>query len=137
MNYTTDSLERLPASAGSGGRYAKWYASMRADPARWAQRMAEQRERRQRPVVNEVQRKQAREQWANLPADHPRKRRKQQRKPATQKARAARAMERLSDGTVATRYLHMRVSECPKELIMIKREHIRLSRKLKTSIKTL
>jgi len=46
-------------------------------------------------------------------------------------------MERLSDGTVATRYLHMRVSECPKELIMIKREHIRLSRKLKTSIKTL
>ena len=137
MSREADNTDRFPVSAGSGGRYQRWYLTMRSDPVRWAQRMEAQRQRRQRPGINAIQRQQERERWAKLPACHPRRRRKQQRKPATQKARATRALERLSDGTVATRYLHMRVSECPKELIAIKREHIRLSRKLKTSIKTI
>jgi hypothetical protein len=38
---------------------------------------------------------------------------------------------------VANRYLHTKIGECPKELIQLKRQQIRLSRKLGTQMKTL
>ncbi len=45
-------------------------------------------------------------------------------------------MEKLTDAVVANQYLHLKVGECPKALIEIKRQHIRLTRMLGTNIKT-
>lgn len=87
--------------------------------------------------IREAEREAERERWAALPSDHPRKRRKLQRKAETMKAKRKRDMERLSDSVVANRYLHMHLAECPKPLIALKREHIKLSRKLGTRIKTI
>jgi hypothetical protein len=96
-----------------------------------------QRKRREAKEIREIERKQAKELWAKLPKNHPRKRRKQQRTPEARKAKSKRMLERLTDGDVANRYLHMHLSDCPKELIDIKREHIRLTRKLGTNIKSI
>jgi hypothetical protein len=87
------------------------------------------------PLVCEAQERP--EAWAKLPKDHPRKTRKPQRTQAAKKAKPKRMTERLTDGTVANRYLHLHLADCPKELIEIKREHIRLNRKLGTRIKSL
>lgn len=87
--------------------------------------------------IREAEREAERKRWAALPADHPRKTRKLQRKPETMKAKRKRDLERLSDSVVANRYLHMNLADCPKSLITLKREHIRLSRKLGTRIKTI
>ena len=115
----------------------RWYAKLRNDPKRWAERMETQRKRREVKEIRERERQQEREAWAKLPKDHPRKTRKLQRKPETKKARSKRMLERLTDGDVANRYLHMHLADCPKELIDFKREHIRLTRKLGTNIKSL
>lgn len=53
------------------------------------------------------------------------------------KRKARKDIEKLPDSVVANRYLHMKVEDCPKVLIEIKREHIKLSRKLGTRIKTI
>jgi len=53
------------------------------------------------------------------------------------KRKARKDIENLPDSVVANRYLHMKVEDCPKALIEIKREHIKLSRKLGTRIKTI
>lgn len=115
----------------------RWYAKLRNDPKRWAERMETQRKRREAKEIRERERQQAREAWAKLPKDHPRKTRKPRRTPEARKARSKRRLERLTDGDVANRYLHMHLSDCPQELIDIKREHIRLTRKLGTNIKSL
>jgi len=114
-----------------------WYVAIKNDPSRWAARMEKQRQRRAKAGIREAEQKAERERWAKLPKDHPRKKRKQQRKPKTVKAKRQRALERLTDGDVANRYLHMHLADCPKPLINLKREHIRLSRKLGTRIKSL
>jgi hypothetical protein len=54
----------------------------------------------------------------------------------TGKAKRKRDMEKLTDAVVANQYLHLKVGECPKALIEIKRQHIRLTRLLGTNIKT-
>lgn len=118
-------------------RYQRWFAAMRNDPVRWAQRMAAQQRRRSHPNINARERQQERARWASLPRDHPRRTRKPQRHPDSVKAKSKRDLERLPDSIVANRYLHLPVQACPKDLIDFKREHIRLTRKLKTSIKTL
>lgn len=115
----------------------RWYAKLRNDPQRWAERIEGQRKRREAKEIRDRERQQAREAWAKLPKDHPRKTRKLQRTPEARKARPKRVTERLTDGTVANRYLHMRLADCPKELIDMKREHIRLNRKLGTRIKSI
>jgi hypothetical protein len=99
--------------------------------------METQRKRRESEQVREAERQQSREQWARLPNDHPRKTRKLRRTPEARKAKSKRMLERLTDGDVANRYLHMHLADCPKELIDIKREHIRLTRKLGTNIKSI
>lgn len=118
-------------------RQARWYAKLKNDPKRWEERLENQRKRRDTKEIREKERQQARAQWAKLPKNHPRKTRKPQRKPETQKARAKRRLEILADGDVANRYLHLKLADCPKELIDIKREHIRLTRKLGTNIKSI
>jgi hypothetical protein len=71
-----------------------------------------------------------------MPADAPRKRRKCRATKESRKAKRKRDMEKLPDAVVANQYLHMAVSECPKQLIEIKRQHICLTRVLRTKIKT-
>lgn len=115
----------------------RWYAKLRNDPKRWAERMEAQRKRREEKEIGERERQQARKAWAKLPKDHPRKRRKRQAKAETMKAYRKRKELRLPDADVANRYLHMRLADCPKELIEMKREHIRLTRKLGTRIKSI
>ena len=115
----------------------RWYAKLRNDPKRWAERMDTQRKRREAKEIRERERQQEREAWAKLPKDHPRKTRKPQRTEAAKKAKPKRMTEKLTDGTVAAKYLHMRLADCPKELIDFKREHIRLNRKLGTRIKSI
>lgn len=132
-------VHSVSASAfGSGSlRQARWYTKLRSDPKRWAERMEAQRKRREAQEIREIESKQERDRWAKLPKDHPRKTRKPKRKPETVKAKARLQIQRLPDCVVANRYLHMRVTICPKELIEIKRQHIRLNRALGTRIKSL
>lgn len=117
-------------------RNARWWAKLRNNPQRWAERMEKQRNRRAVEEIVEAERRQAREKWAELPKDHPRKRKKRTRTPGAAKARRKRDMEKLPDAVVANQYLHLKVGECPKALIEIKRQHIRLTRMLGTNIKT-
>lgn len=117
-------------------RDARWWAKLRSDPQRWAKRMESQRKKRESEEYRERERQQAREQWAKMPADAPRKRRKRLAKKESIKAKRQREVESLPDAVVANRYLHLHVGECPKELIDLKREHIQLNRKLGTRIKT-
>lgn len=126
-----------PSSASAGCALLPWYIALKNNPERWAARMEKQRQRRAMAGIREAERQAERERWAALPSDHPRKRRKLQRKPETMNAKRKRDLERLSDSVVANRYLHMHLSECPKALIEIKREHIKLNRKLGTRIKTI
>jgi hypothetical protein len=116
---------------------ARWYEKLRNDPKRWVERMEAQRKRRESEEIRERERQQERDRWAQLPRDHPRKRRRRQAKPETMKAKRKRDLEILTDGTVANRYLHLHLADCPKELIELKREHIRLNRKLGVRIKSL
>ena len=113
----------------------RWYAKLKSDPARWAERMEKQRKRRESKEIRERERKQEREAWAKLPTDHPRKKRTPKRKPETVKERRERAKKNLCDSNISNRYLFMRVKECPKELIDLKREQIKLTRKLRILIK--
>jgi hypothetical protein len=115
----------------------RWYAKLRNDPKRWAKRMETQRKRREAKEIRERENQQEREAWAKLPKNHPRKTRKPQRTITAKKAKPKRMTEKLTDGTVASKYLHMRLADCPKELIDFKREHIRLARKLGTNIKSI
>jgi|LakMenEpi03Aug12_release.lakeMendotaPanAssembly.Ray.scaffolds.fasta_scaffold733574_2 hypothetical protein len=115
----------------------RYYEKLRNDPVRWAKRIENQQKRREKKEVRERERQQEREAWVKLPKDHPRKTRKPQRTEAAKKAKPKRMTEKLTDGTVAAKYLHMRLADCPKELIDFKREHIRLNRKLRTRIKSL
>jgi hypothetical protein len=114
----------------------RWYEKLKSDPDRWGERMEKQRKRRESKEIREHEREQEREAWAKLPKDHPRKRRTPKRKPETVKERRERAKKNLCDGNISNRYLFMRVAECPKELIELKREHIKLTRKLKTITNT-
>lgn len=120
----------------AGCAFPAWYIAIKNDPVRWAARMEKQRQRRAMEGIRDAERKAERERWAKLPSDHPRKKRTPKRKPETAKAKRKRQLERLTDGDVANRYLHMNLSDCPKPLIDLKREHIRLSRKLGTRIKS-
>jgi hypothetical protein len=126
-----------PSSASAGCALLPWYIALKNDPERWSARMEKQRQRRAMDGIREAERKAERERWAALPSDHPRKKRKLQRKPETVKAKRKRDLERLSDSVVANRYLHMNLADCPPPLINLKRAHIRLSRKLGTRIKTI
>jgi hypothetical protein len=117
-------------------QFDRWYAKLKSDPVRWAERMDKQRKRRESKEIRERERNQERVAWAKLPKDHPRKKRKPKRKPDTIVARRKRANKNLCDGNISNRYLFMHVSECPKELIELKREHIKLTRKLRTITKT-
>lgn len=114
-----------------------WYVAIKTDPIRWAARMEKQRQRRAMDGIRDAERKAERARWAALPSDHPRKRRKLKRTAVAVKRKAKKDIERLPDSVVANRYLHMKVKDCPKTLIGIKREHIKLSRKLGTRIKTI
>jgi hypothetical protein len=130
-----------PAANGlaspSGCALPAWYVAIKADPNRWAARMEKQRQRRAMAGIRDAERRAERERWAALPSDHPRKRRKPKRTAVAVKRKARKDIERLPDSVVANRYLHMKVEDCPKALIEIKREHIKLSRKLGTRIKTI
>lgn len=126
-----------PSSASAGCALLPWYIALKNNPERWAARMEKQRQRRAMAGIREAENKAERARWAALPSDHPRKKRKLQRKPETVKAKRKRDLERLSDSVVANRYLHMNLACCPPSLIALKREHIRLSRKLGTRIKTI
>lgn len=117
-------------------RDARWWAKLRSDPQRWAKRMDDQRKKRESEEFRERERQQARDQWAKMPPDAPRKRRKCRAKKESRKAKRQRDMENLPDAVVANQYLHLNVGECPKALIEIKRQHIRLTRALGTKIKT-
>lgn len=117
-------------------RCARYWAKLRSDPQRWSKRMDDQRKKRESEEYRERERQKAREQWAKMPADAPRKIRKRRAKNESLKAKRKRDAESLPDAVVANRYLHLHVGECPKELIDLKREHIRLNRKLGTRIKT-
>jgi hypothetical protein len=114
----------------------RWYEKLRNDPDRWGERMEKQRKRRESKEIREHERKQEREAWAKLPKDHPRKKRTPKRKPEAVKERRERAKKNLCDGNISNRYLFMHVAECPKELIELKREHIKLTRRLKTITNT-
>ena len=116
---------------------ARWYAKLISDPKRKEARLEWQRQRRASKKVQEQERADARERWAMLPPDHPRKRRKPTRKPETVKAKRKRDLERLPDSVVANRFLRVHVGDCPKEIIEIKRQHIKLSRLLGVRIKSL
>ena len=118
-------------------RDKRFYQKLKCDPAKWESRMEAQRKRRAQVGIRDAENKAERERWAALPKDHPRKTRKPKRNPENFKTQRRRYTERLPDSVVANRYLHMPVSECPPELIELKRHHIKLSRKLNTSIKTL
>jgi hypothetical protein len=126
-----------PSSASAGCALLPWYIALKNNPERWAARMEKQRQRRAMAGIREAERQAERERWAALPSDHPRKKRRLQRKPETMKAKRKRDLERLSDSVVANRYLHMNLADCPPPLLALKREHIRLSRKLGTRIKTI
>jgi hypothetical protein len=129
-----------PTACANASRKAatdRWWKKLRNDPKRWAERMETQRKRREEKEIRDRERQQQREAWAKLPKDHPRKKRKRQGKPETVKSYRKEYTERLTDSVVSNRYLHMRVEDCPKELIDFKREHIRLTRKLGTNIKSI
>lgn len=113
---------------------ARWWEKLRSDPKRYAERLEYQRKRRESESIRQKERTDERARWAALPTDHPRKRRKRQAKPETEKARRKRSMQSLPDCVVANNFLHMKVADCPKELIEIKRQHIRLNRTLGTRI---
>jgi hypothetical protein len=131
-------IENAAAPSGSSRTavVARWYAKLKSDPERLAKRLEDQRQRRKSRERQEKERQQAREIWAKLPKDHPRKTRKVKRNPETEKAKRKRDLVKLTASVVANRYLHMKVDECPEQLIELKREHIRLNRKLGTRIKS-
>ncbi|MFZ4766296.1 MAG: hypothetical protein ACOYMN_15200, partial [Roseimicrobium sp.] len=136
---TLESTQDAPGAfhAASGCALPKWYVAIKADPSRWAARMEKQRQRRAMAGIRDAERKAERERWAVLPSNHPRKIRKPKRTAVAVKRKARKDIENLPDSVVANRYLHMKVEDCPKALIEIKREHIKLSRKLGTRIKTI
>ena len=138
QKHTGCSLAGTPGSGSSRkAALARWYAKLKSDPVRLAKRLEDQRKRRESQDRQEKERQQASEIWAKLPKDHPRKKRKVKRNLETEKAKRKRDLVKLTDSVVANRYLHMKVGECPKQLIEVKREHIRLNRKLGTRIKSL
>jgi hypothetical protein len=69
--------------------------------------------------------------WAKIPHDDPRKMKHRAHNRAYNRRAIRRNAEQLTDQAVANYYLGMRVGECPKELIELKREVIRLYRRLK------
>lgn len=141
MSATDELITLEPAANGlgspSGCALPAWYVAIKTDLSRWAARMEKQRQRRAMAGIRDAERKAERERWAALPSDHPRKRRKLKRTALAVKRKAKKDIEKLPDSVVANRYLHMKVKDCPKALIGIKREHIKLSRKLGTRIKTI
>jgi hypothetical protein len=104
-------------------RNAKWYQKQKSDPEKLARLI----KRRKANEQKYDRKQQQREKWASLPADHPRK------LAVNQRQKQARA--NLADHIVASA-MGIKVAECPKELIEIKRASMMLCRKLKTRIKT-
>lgn len=89
------------------------------------------------PRTQELKRKSARERWAKLPPDHPRKNRGDGHTKEAYRRKRRKEHETLPDHVVANRYLHLKVTECPKEVIDLKREQIRLNRELNIRPNTL
>ena len=138
----------------------KHYDKIRNDPERWAARLKlkakyKPKHRRvfsdkQRERINYLQRKKKQqmspeereralekrrakyaEAWAKIPHDDPRRAKRKAQSLATYQRYGNRSFKRLSDSAVANYYLRMRVGECPKELIELAREVLRLTRRLK------
>ena len=135
---------------------AKWYAKIRSDPERWAARLKAQAKNKaayrrrlsdkQRERINYLQNKRRQQMspeerehalakrraaWAKIPSGDPRRKRKKRAWSAADQQYRKKIAERLPDAAVSNQYLKMRVGECPKELIALKREIIRLTRRLK------
>lgn len=123
MPCSVSSVGRTPAE-NKRERSKRWYMKLKNNPEKLAKRKEKQRaSERNRPDRKQKQR----EEWASLPANHHRK--------TSVNLRTKRARAMLTD-SVVSHALGLKVSQCPKELIELKRASMMLCRKLKTRIKT-
>ena len=102
-----------------------------------ARRRALQRIRRAKPGAKERRNAKEREAYAKIPSDHPRKHRPDRHTKESWLRKRKRELETLPDHVVARRYLHLRVADCPRELIALKREVLKLSRMLGVQMHTI
>lgn len=109
----------------------RYREKLKSDPKRWAAHLEKQRQRRDDPQIREAEREAERKRYHAFPESHPRKNRKDRHTKDFYRKKRAREHEELPDHVVANRYLHLKVSECPKAVIDLKREQIRLNRELK------
>ena len=114
---------RTPAE-NKRARSARWYQKQKNDPVK-LERLMERRKANEKTRPDRKQKQ--REEWASLPANHPRK--------TSVNLRTKRARAMLTDSVVSNS-MGLKVSQCPKELIELKRASMMLCRKLKTRIKT-
>lgn len=105
--------------------------------ARLARRRRAQQIRRAIPGAKERQNARERERYAALPKNHPRKNRPDRHTKEAWRRKREKELKQLPDYVVARRYLHLKISECPKDLIDLKREVMRLNAMLGIQTKTL
>jgi hypothetical protein len=102
-----------------------------------ARKLELQRLRRAQPGVKEAENAKERERYAALPKDHPRKNRSDRHTEESKRRKAEKDRVELPDHVVARRYLHLRVKDCPTELIGLKREVMKLNRMLGIQVHTI
>jgi len=118
-------------------RSRRYYEKLKSDPKRWEERMENQRKRRSDPKIREAEKEDERQRYAALPTTHPRKNRPDRHTKEAYRRKRQKELETLPDYVVSNCYLNLKVSECPKELINLKREQIRLNRELNIRPRTL
>ena len=105
-------------------RGKRWYQKVKSDP----EKFEKLREKKRDNDKNRPDRKaKEKEKYHSLPHDHPRKK--------AMRKRSKRACATLTDPYVS-HALGMKVSDCPQELMELKRASMMLCRKLGTRIKT-
>lgn len=102
-----------------------------------ARKLELQRLRRSQPGVKEAENAKERERYAALPKEHPRKNRPDRHTKESNRRKAEKERVELPDHVVARRYLHLRVKDCPTELIGLKREVMKLNRMLGIQVHTI
>ena len=110
---------------------------MKTEDQRIVRRRELQRIRRAKPGARERKNEKERERYKSLPQDHPRKNRPSRHTKESWKRKAKKERLTLPDYVVSNRYLGLKVSECPHELIALKREVMRLNRMLGIQIHTI
>lgn len=96
-----------------------------------------QRIRRSQPGYKERQNAKERERYAALPKEHPRKNRSDRHTKESYRRKREKELAELPNHVVAGRYLHLRVKDCPAELIGLKREVMKLNRMLGIQVHTI